>query len=80
MRAMNAMQLEELKPLLAALVLPPAGPLLLALLGVLWAMRRRAAGLTLVLLALVLAWLLSANAFAVLLSRTLLPQVSPVLP
>lgn len=70
----------ELKPLLAALALPPAAPLLLALIGVLWASRRRAAGLALVLLALASAWLLSCHAAGLLLARALLPPVQAVQP
>ena len=68
----------ELKPVLSALVLPPAGPLLLVLLGVLVATRRRGAGLALAVLALVLAWLLSTTGTAVLLSRWLLPDLQPL--
>ena len=65
----------ELKPVLAALVLPPAGPLLLALLGVLLAMRRRGAGLFLALLGIVLAFALATNGVALLLARALMPGV-----
>ncbi|MDB5750340.1 MAG: hypothetical protein JWP65_761 [Ramlibacter sp.] len=74
------MTLGELKPILTALILPPAGPLLLALLGVLWAIRRRAAGLLLVTLALVSLWLLSCNAVAVLLAGRLLAPMPAVQP
>lgn len=68
----------EWKPVLAALVLPPAGPLLLAALGVLLATRRRAPGLTLALVGLVIAWALSTNAVAQLLAGRMLEGVQPV--
>jgi uncharacterized SAM-binding protein YcdF (DUF218 family) len=70
----------ELKPILNALWLPPAGPLLLALLGLLWAQRRRAAGTAIAVIAIALLLALSSNAIAVLLARTLLPQVEAVQP
>lgn len=70
----------ELKPILTALALPPAGPLLLALLGLLWALRRRAAGLSLAALGIVASLLLSSNAVAVHLARSILPQVRAVQP
>lgn len=66
----------ELKPVLAALALPPAAPLLLALLGVLIACRRRGAGLFVVLLGLLAAYLLSTHGMALLLARALTPQVA----
>ena len=68
------MEAGELKPILAALVLPPAGPLLLALAGLVLARRRRTAGLAVAAFALVALWFLSAHALGVLLARTLLPQ------
>jgi uncharacterized SAM-binding protein YcdF (DUF218 family) len=74
------MQLGELKPILAGLVLPPLGPLLLALLALAWARKRRGAGLALAAACIVLTLALSCNAVAVLLARTLLPQVPPVRP
>ncbi len=71
----------ELKPLLAALALPPTLPLLVVLLGVLLALRstqRRRLGThigpVLVLLAAAGLWLLSCNAVAVWLARSVLPQ------
>lgn len=70
----------ELKPVLSALALPPAGPLLLALLGVLLATRRRRAGLAVAALGLVLAWLLATTGMAVVLSRFLLPPLEPPRP
>jgi uncharacterized SAM-binding protein YcdF (DUF218 family) len=70
----------ELKPVLAALALPPALPLLLALLGVLVALRRRALGLTLVLAGIVAGWLLSTTGMALLLARVLLPPLEAVRP
>ena len=75
------MPLGELKPVLAALVLPPAGPLLLALLGITLATtRRRAAGLVLATLGIALAYLLATNGFGLLLARHLLPPTSVVQP
>ena len=67
----------ELKPLLTALVIPPGGPLLLVLLGILVALRRRGAGLAIAALGMVLAFLLSTNGFALVLARHLMPQVVP---
>lgn len=64
----------ELKPLLAALLLPPAGPLLLALLGVLVATRRRGAGVLLAATGIVLALVLSTNGAAMWLAPHLLPS------
>jgi uncharacterized SAM-binding protein YcdF (DUF218 family) len=72
------MDLAELKPILTALALPPAGPLLLALFGVLLALRRRAAGTLVAVVALVAAYLLATNGAAVMLARALLPQAPPV--
>ena len=70
----------ELKPLLAALLLPPAGPLLLALLGVLLATRRRAAGLLLAATGILLALALSTNVTALFLARHLLPPFAAATP
>ena len=67
-----------LKPLLTALLLPPLAPLLLALIGLLLAVKRKRAGLALVLFALALLWLLSCHGSAVWLSRSILPQVAPL--
>jgi uncharacterized SAM-binding protein YcdF (DUF218 family) len=68
----------ELKPLLTALALPPAGPLLLALLGLLVMARRWLAGAVLSLLGIGALWFLSCNAVGVGLAHSLLPQVKPV--
>src|SRR4051812_48559455 len=62
----------EWKPLLAALVLPPAGPLLLVLLGLLLATWRKATGLLLAFVGVVLAWSLSTNGVALALAHHLL--------
>jgi uncharacterized SAM-binding protein YcdF (DUF218 family) len=70
----------ELRPVLTALALPPAAPLLLALLGILVATRRRGAGLALALAGVVAAWLLSTNGMALVLARGLLPPVQAVRP
>jgi uncharacterized SAM-binding protein YcdF (DUF218 family) len=67
----------ELKPLLTALVLPPAGPLLAAGAGLLWARRRRGAGLALAAAALLVLWLLSCQAVAQWLAGALLPLPAP---
>ncbi|HZY20200.1 MAG TPA: YdcF family protein [Ramlibacter sp.] len=75
------MMLGELKPILAALVLPPAGPLLLVLLGLLLAaVGRRRGGALLAVGGLGGAWLLSCHGAAVLLSSLLLPAVAPLQP
>lgn len=68
----------ELKPILTALVLPPASLLLLIALGLLLAARKKAAGLLLAFAAAVLLWLLSCNAVAVWLASNLLPHYPPL--
>lgn len=70
----------ELKPILTALVLPPAGPLLLLLLALLVATRRKAFGLLLAFAALALAWASSTMGVALALSRVLLPDTVAVQP
>lgn len=70
----------ELKPILTALVLPPAGPLLFALLGVLVALRRRGTGLAMVTLGLAAAFLLSTNGMALVLAPRLMPDVAAARP
>jgi uncharacterized SAM-binding protein YcdF (DUF218 family) len=70
------MPLGELKPILSTLLLPPAAPLLLVLLGLVLALRKKAAGLTLAFLGSGLLWLLSCHAVAVWLALNLLPQHS----
>ena len=73
------MQPGELKPLLTALALPPAGPLLLALLGMLLlAGRRRLAGLVLGLAGVAALWLASCNAVGIWLAQALLPMPAPL--
>jgi len=72
------MEFGALKPLLTTLVLPPLGPLLLAALGGLLALRRKRGGLALAGLALALLWLLSCHGTAVWLARTALPQFAPL--
>lgn len=74
------MELAELKPILTALVLPPASLLLLALLGLLWARRQRGPGLGLAGASVLALGLLSCHGFAVLLAQNLLPQVPPAQP
>lgn len=63
--------------MLAALLLPPAGPLLLALLGVALATRRHGPGLVLAATGIVLALALSTNGVGLLLARHLMPPLSP---
>jgi uncharacterized SAM-binding protein YcdF (DUF218 family) len=72
------MEFGALKPLLKALVLPPAGPLLLAALGLLLLWRGwRRLGQWLLGLGLAALWLLSCNAFALWLNdRLLQPPVA----
>ncbi|WP_431095570.1 YdcF family protein [Polaromonas aquatica] len=73
------MESGALKPLLTALALPPASLLLLALLGLLLAVRKKKAGLALVTCSVLLLALLSCHGTAVWLSRTMLPQF-PAMP
>lgn len=70
----------EFKPLLAALVLPPAGPLLLLLLGLLLSLWKRGTGLLLACVGLVFAWALSTNVMAIALAHGLLADVATVQP
>jgi uncharacterized SAM-binding protein YcdF (DUF218 family) len=70
----------EIKPIIAALVVPPGGPLLLALLGLLLARRYRGFGLGLATLAVLAGLVLSTNGMAVLLARYLMPSVQAVQP
>lgn len=72
------MQFAELRPLLAALLLPPAGPILLAGLGVLLSLKFRRSGAALALAGLGVLWLLSCNAVALGLTQRLLPQVDRI--
>lgn len=72
------MSFGELKPFLATLLLPPAGPLLLAFLGLLIA--GRWFGRLVIALALGVLWLLSCNAVAIATSNALLPGFAPVRP
>lgn len=72
------MEFGSFKPVLASLVLPPVSLLLLAVVGLLLAARKKRAGLTLVTIALALLWLLSCHGAAVWLARTALPQFAPL--
>ncbi len=75
------MLLGELKPILTALVMPPTSPLLLALLGLLLAARRRVrAGVAIAFLGIAAMWLLSCYAVAAWLAQTVLPQAAPIRP
>lgn len=73
------MQAGELKPILTALVLPPVGPLLLALAALAFARRRRFA-LPLAVGCIVLAIALTTNGVALLLARVLMPPLQPAQP
>lgn len=68
----------EFKPLLTALLLPPAGPLLLALLGLLLMGRRWLGGAIISLVGIASLWFLSCNAVSVELAQSLLPQPRPL--
>lgn len=73
------MQAAELKPILAALLLPPAGPLLLAMAGLFLCLaRRRLAGILIGVTGLTLLWFLSCNVVANSMARSLLPSVQPL--
>jgi uncharacterized SAM-binding protein YcdF (DUF218 family) len=72
------MQFAEFKPLLAALLLPPAGPILLAGFGVLLSLKFRRSGAILALSGLAVLWFLSCNAVALGLTQRLLPQVERI--
>ena len=72
------MELGVLKPLLTSLAMPPLAPLLLALLGVLLAWRRKRGGLALAALSLAALWLLSCHGTAVWLARHALPHFESV--
>lgn len=74
------MNLGEWKPLLTALALPPAAPLLLAASGLWLARRRPRGGVALCALALAGLWLLSCHAVAVWLAQTILPQAAALPP
>lgn len=71
------MEFGALKPLLTSLLMPPAGLLLAALLGVLLAWKKHLGGLALTAASLLLLWLLSCDGVAVWLARTALPQFAP---
>lgn len=66
------------KAIAATLVLPPAGPLLLALVGLLLLRAGRNLGLFVGALGLGLLWFLSCHAVSIELARALLPRVAPV--
>ena len=74
------MDLGTVKPLLTSLVMPPQSLMLLALLGLVLASRRRRAGLALAALAIGLLWWLSCHGTAVWLASTVLPQFEPLSP
>ncbi|MDQ3058733.1 MAG: YdcF family protein [Pseudomonadota bacterium] len=65
------------KPLLTSFLMPPLALLLLALLGVLRAWRKKRGGLTLTTVSLLALWLLSCHGTAVWLAANTLPQFAP---
>ncbi len=71
------MELGSFKPLLTSLAMPPLAPLLLALLGVWLAWRKKRGGLSLAALSLAVLALLSCHGTAVWLARHALPQYAP---
>ncbi|MFD0667124.1 YdcF family protein [Ramlibacter sp. MAHUQ-53] len=71
------MQAGDYKALLSALLLPPAGPLLLALLGLVFCIAWRRLGLALVAFGLAALWALSTHGIALQLSRHLVPPPPP---
>ena len=72
------MEAAEFKSILSTLVLPPAGPLLLALLGLLVMLRWRRAGLALAFAGVLSGLALSSNAVALMLLQALLPLPDPI--
>lgn len=74
------MELGTLKPVLSAMVLPPAGPLFLALAGLLVMRRWRRTGTAAVLAGLAMLWLFSCHAFGLWLARAVLPLPAPLDP
>ena len=71
------MEFGFIKPVLTALVLPPASLLLVALFGLVLAWRRKRMGLAVSAAALAALWLLSCPGTAVWLASTLVPQYPP---
>ncbi len=67
-----------LKAIVAALVLPPAGPLLLAFVGLLMLRAGRNFGTVIGTIGLGMLWFLSCHAVSIELARALLPNVAPV--
>ncbi|RYY93069.1 MAG: YdcF family protein, partial [Comamonadaceae bacterium] len=74
------MSFGELRPLLTALALPPVLPLLLVLLGLLVALRRRGPGLSIALAATAALWVLSCHAPAAWLAQAVLPATRAAAP
>jgi uncharacterized SAM-binding protein YcdF (DUF218 family) len=74
------LELAGLKPVLTALTLPPAGPLLLMGLGWLFLRRFKILGLPLMLASAAALWILSCNATPVWLDQHLLPQTAHIDP
>jgi uncharacterized SAM-binding protein YcdF (DUF218 family) len=71
------MELGALKPILSAVALPPLSLLLLALLGLVVAIKRKRLGLALIALAIALMWLVSCHGTAVWLGRNAVKQFDP---
>lgn len=74
----GTMQAGDLKALISALLLPPAGPLLLAMLGLLLSIAWRRLGALVVALGLAALWAFATHGVALQLSRHLLPLPPPV--
>lgn len=72
------MELGTLRPVLTTLALPPLVLLLIALLGVLLALKWKRSGLALITLTLAVLWVLSCHGTAVWLARHALPQFAPL--
>lgn len=71
------MSLDDFKPLLTALALPPASALLLTMMVALLFGRQSTGGRVLLWTGVLAAWIFSCNVSAVFLSRVLLPQIPP---
>jgi uncharacterized SAM-binding protein YcdF (DUF218 family) len=65
------------KPLLTALIMPPLGPLLLAVLGLQWLLKKRRGGAALLMAALTSLWLFSCHGMAVWMAANTLAQFAP---
>jgi uncharacterized SAM-binding protein YcdF (DUF218 family) len=71
-----------MKPILAALILPPLNIILLGMIGVMQLVSGKhfIVALAFIMLVFVLLWIFCSNATAILLSRKMLPQIKPLSP